>query len=122
MWFAMQASCELPQTLLHVKHLLKHSAFSIKNPNKVRAVVGAFCLANPRHFHAPNGSGYAFLADMLMMLDKTNPQIAARLATPFTRLQRYDELRQALMRNQLEKLASLELSRDLAEIVDKSLK
>ncbi|WP_454784988.1 aminopeptidase N [Legionella sp. WA2024007413] len=120
-WFAIQATCELPETLTHVKVLLKHPAFCIKNPNKVRALLGAFCMGNPRNFHALDGSGYSFLAEMLVTLDKINPQIAARLANPFTRWKRYDSSRQTLMRNQLEQLAKLELSRDLAEVVSKSL-
>ncbi|MCL5271865.1 MAG: aminopeptidase N C-terminal domain-containing protein, partial [Gammaproteobacteria bacterium] len=109
-WFSLQAASELPDALTHVKDLLKHSAFSIKNPNKVRSVIGAFCMANPRNFHAIDGSGYAFLSEMLMTLDKLNPQIAARLATPFTRWQRYDQSRQDLMKQQLEQLAKQELS------------
>lgn len=120
-WFALQAISELPQTLAEVKRLMKHAAFSIKNPNKVRALIGAFCQANPRHFHAIDGSGYAFLTDNLVIIDKINPQIAARLATPFTRWQRYDQTRQALLKHELERLAQLELSRDLREVVDKSL-
>lgn len=121
-WFALQAASELPDALSHVKKLLKHPAFSIKNPNKVRSVIGAFSMANPRNFHAIDGSGYAFLSEMLMTVDKLNPQIAARLATPFTRWQRYDQSRQTLMKHQLEWLAKQELSRDLREVVDKSLK
>jgi len=121
-WFAIQATCELPGTLVQVKHLLQHPSFSMTNPNKVRSVVGAFCQANPRHFHAIDGSGYAFLSEMLMTLDKINPQITARLATPFTRWKSYDQPRQALIRQQLEQLAKLDLSRDLREVVDKSLK
>ncbi len=120
-WFALQASCERPGTLAQVRMLLKHPAFNIKNPNKVRAVVGAFCQGNPRHFHAVDGSGYAFLHDMLLQIDKINPQIAARLATPFTRWQRLDKVRQGLMQQQLERLAAGELSRDLRELVSKSL-
>ncbi|WP_298627566.1 DUF3458 domain-containing protein, partial [uncultured Legionella sp.] len=120
-WFALQASSELPDAISHVKNLLKHPAFSIKNPNKVRSLIGAFCMANPRNFHAADGSGYAFLSEMLMTLDKLNPQIAARIATPFTRWQRYDHSRQSLMKQQLEQLAQQELSRDLREVVDKSL-
>lgn len=120
-WFALQAACELPDTLSQVKQLLQHPAFSIKNPNKVRAIVGAFCLANPRNFHAPDGSGYAFLGEMLSTVDKLNSQIAARLASPFTSWQRYDKPRQVLMKQQLEQLAQLELSRDLREVVSKSL-
>lgn len=120
-WFTIQAISELPDTLTHVKVLLKHSDFSIKNPNKVRALIGAFCMGNPRNFHALDGSGYHFLAEMLVIMDKINPQIAARLANPFTRWKRYDKPRQALMRDQLEQLAKLDLSRDLAEVISKSL-
>ena len=120
-WFALQATSELPETLKHVRQLLGHPAFSIKNPNKVRAILGAFSQANPRNFHALDGSGYAFLGEMLAKVDKLNSQIAARLATPFTRWQRYDKPRQALMKQQLEQLAALNLSRDLREVVDKSL-
>lgn len=120
-WFALQASCELPGTLAKVKKLLLHPAFNIKNPNKVRALVGAFIQENPRYFHAIDGSGYVFLTDMLIKMDKINPQIAARLATPFTRWQRLNVTRQALMKQQLKRLAAVELSRDLRELVLKSL-
>lgn len=118
---ALQATCELPGTLARVEALLAHPAFNIKNPNKVRALIGAFCQSNPRHFHALDGSGYAFLSTMLIKTDALNPQIAARLATPFTRWQRLDEERQRLMRKELEFLAAKELSRDLRELVSKSL-
>ncbi|RUR18345.1 aminopeptidase N [Legionella sp. km535] len=120
-WFALQAVSELPDALNHVKQLLNHPEFSIKNPNKVRSLIGAFCMANPRNFHAIDGSGYQFLSDMLLIVDKLNPQIAARLATPFTRWKRYDKSRQVLMSEQLKQLAKQDLSRDLREVVDKSL-
>jgi aminopeptidase N len=120
-WFSLQATCELPNTLAHVKTLLKHPAFNMKNPNKVRALIGAFTQANPRNFHDINGQGYVFLKDMLIQLDKINPQIAARLATPFTRWQRLDLPRQASMKVELQALASTTLSRDLEEVVMKSL-
>lgn len=120
-WFAIQACSELSDTLARVKILIKHPAFSMKNPNKVRAVIGAFCQANPRHFHAADGSGYVFLREMLEQMDKINPQIAARLATPFTRWRRFDATRQQLMKEQLKQLAKLDLSRDLGELVEKSL-
>jgi len=120
-WFAIQAASERAQTLDAVKELLAHPAFSIKNPNKVRSVIGAFCMGNPRNFHAIDGSGYVFLREMLFTMDQLNPQIAARLATPFTRWQRYDKTRQALMRHELEQLNLQVLSRDLREVVSKSL-
>ena len=120
-WLALQATCELPHTLERVKQLMEHPAFSIKNPNKVRALIGAFCLANPRLFHAKDGSGYAFLAEKLLILDKINPQVAARLANPFTRYQHFDKSRQGLIRQQMEMLTQADLSRDLREVIDKSL-
>ena len=119
-WFSVQASSEAPGTLAHVRLLLSHPALEMKNPNKVRAVIGAFTQLNPRHFHAIDGCGYAFLTEMLLKLDAINPQIAARLATPFTRWQRLDAPRQALMQEQLTILAGKTLSRDLTEVVEKS--
>ncbi|MFC3909741.1 aminopeptidase N [Legionella dresdenensis] len=120
-WFAIQATTELPTALNQVRELMQHPAFSLKNPNKVRSLIGAFCQANARNFHALDGSGYQFLTELLITMDKINPQIAARLATPFTRWQRYDHNRQQLMKNELQRLASQKLSRDLNEIVSKSL-
>lgn len=120
-WFAIQASSEVPETLGQVRKLLAHPDFSITNPNKARSVIGAFCMGNPRNFHAADGNGYQFLAEMLVVLDKINPQVAARMASPFTRWQRYDTSRQFLMRQQLEQLATQSLSRDLGEVVSKSL-
>ncbi|KTC76905.1 aminopeptidase N [Legionella brunensis] len=120
-WFAIQASSELRDTLTRVRILLLHPAFNIKNPNKVRALIGSFCQANPRNFHAKDGSGYAFLTEMIAKLDKINPQITARLAIPFTRWRRYDLKRQELMKEELNQLVTLDLSRDLREVVAKSL-
>ena len=120
-WFSLQAGCELPGTLGHVKELMSHPAFNMKNPNKVRALVGAFAQSNPRHFHAIDGSGYAFITDIVIEMDKINPQIAARLATPFTRWKRLNAPRQRLMKQQLERLAAIDLSPDLRELVTKSL-
>ena len=120
-WFSLQASSELPGALTRVRTLLSHPQFNIKNPNRVRSLIGAFTQANPRHFHAKDGSGYAFLTEMLLILDKINPQISARLATPFTRWQRLDAASQSKMKDQLNKLAAQHLSRDLGELVTKSL-
>lgn len=120
-WFSVQACCEQPGTLTNVKQLLSHEAFHIKNPNKVRALLGAFVQSNPRHFHAIDGSGYVFLTEQLIKLDKINPQVAARLATPFTRWQRLNEPRQMLIKQQLQRLAAENLSPDMRELVLKSL-
>jgi len=120
-WFALQASAEHEGALTRVRNLLEHPDFEMKQPNKVRAVIGAFCQNNPRYFHAADGSGYAFLTEQLLKVDKINPQIAARLATPFTRWQRLDTIRQQHILTQLEALSKVNLSADLREIVTKSL-
>lgn len=120
-WFAIQAGSELPDVLSRVKLLLDNRSFSLKNPNKVRSLIGAFTQGNPRQFHAADGSGYAFLADMLLILDKINPQVAASMAKPFTRWRQFDAPRGALMKQQLARLQALDLSRDLNEVVSKSL-
>ncbi|MDP3705743.1 MAG: aminopeptidase N [Legionellaceae bacterium] len=120
-WFTVQAAADLPDVLSRVKALLKHSAFNLKNPNKVRSLVVAFCQLNPRYFHAIDGSGYRFLTDMLMTIDKTNSQLSARLATPFTRWQRLDKTRQVLIKEELKRLSAMDLSNDLSELVTKSM-
>jgi aminopeptidase N len=121
-WFALQASAKLPDTLNRVKSLLQHEAFDIKNPNKVYALIGTFSHRNLVRFHAASGEGYQFLADCVRQLDPLNPQVAARMVIPLSQWQRYDLQRQKLMRNQLENiLTSNTISRDVSELVNKSL-
>jgi aminopeptidase N len=121
-WLSVQAMSHLPGTLDRVRMLTEHESFEIKNPNKVRALIGAFCSANQAQFHAANGQGYVFLTEYIISIDALNPQIAARLLTPLTRWKRMDEGRQALMKQALEKiLAHTGLSRDVFEIASKSL-
>jgi aminopeptidase N len=120
-WFAALALSEHASTLDEVKELMSHPSFNFSNPNKMRALVGSFCFANHRNFHADDGKGYDFLTEVLLALDKINPQVAARMATPFTRWQRLDENRQALMKTQLKFLSNKQLSKDLRELVNKSL-
>jgi aminopeptidase N len=121
-WFSIQAGSRLPDTLSQVKALMEHEAFSITNPNNVRAVVGRFCQGNAVRFHDASGAGYRFLTEQVMTLDPMNPQVAARLASAFSRWHRYDPQRQALMRAELERLSQVEkLSTDVYEIVSKSL-
>jgi aminopeptidase N len=122
-WFSVQATSVLPGTLARVKELMQHPAFDIKNPNKVRALIGAFCGQNALHFHDISGAGYEFLADRILQLNTLNPQIASRLLTPLTRWKKYNPTRQALMRAQLERIAAdTTLSKDVYEVVVKSLK
>lgn len=121
-WFSLQAVSSLKNTLSKVKMLLNHPAFSIKNPNKVRALIGAFCSGNHVRFHDISGNGYRFLTEQIRYLDSINPQIAARMVTPFVNWKRYDNKRQALIHEQLKYLANQKtLSADVAEIVEKSL-
>ena len=121
-WLTLQATSRLPGTLALVQQLLTHEAFNLRNPNKVRALIGAFCQANPAHFHAADFSGYTFLADQALALNAFNPQIAARLLAAFTRWRHYDALRQHGMRSQLQRiLAAPHLSPDVYEIAAKSL-
>ncbi len=121
-WFAVQAMAKLPGTLDQVKSLMDHPAFSIRNPNKVRSLVGAFCSGNLINFHAADGSGYAFLIDNVLTLDSLNPQIAARMLRIMSRWRRYDESRQGLMKAQFQRvLAKSDVSKDVFEIASKSL-
>jgi aminopeptidase N len=120
-WFSLQASSRLYDAG-RVAALVRHPAFDARNPNKLRAVYGAFAQANHRNFHARDGRGYAFLADAVQELDRSNPTVAARLATPLTRWRRYDGSRQRTMRTVLEGIAATEgLSKDLYEVVNKGL-
>ncbi|MVW77252.1 aminopeptidase N [Pseudomonas xionganensis] len=121
-WFSVQAACTLPGGLARVQQLMQHPAFTLKNPNKVRALIGAFAGQNPVNFHAVDGSGYRFLSDQVIILNALNPQIAARLLAPLTRWAKYDSNRQGLMKAELQRiLASGELSSDVFEVVSKSL-
>jgi len=120
-WFSVQATCALPGTLERVKTLMEHPHFEIRNPNKVRSLIGAFCGQNHINFHSADGSGYEFLADQVLKLNKLNPQIASRLLTPLTRWKKYDPARQSLMQVQLQRIkASEDLSSDVYEVVQKS--
>jgi aminopeptidase N len=120
-WLSIQALSRLPDTLERVKALTRHSAFTIRNPNKVRALIGSFA-ANSVRFHDPGGAGYEFLTGQVIAIDPMNPQIAARLVSAFTLWKRYDEKRKALMKAQLERiLKTPNLSKDVSEIVIKSL-
>jgi aminopeptidase N len=121
-WLSLQATSRLPDTLRQVEGLLAHPAFDLRNPNRVRALIGAFAQGNPVRFHAAAGEGYAFLAEQVLRLDALNPQVAARMVAPMARWRRYDQGRQAHLRAQLERvLARPGLSRDVYEVVSKSL-
>ncbi|MDD5632333.1 MAG: DUF3458 domain-containing protein, partial [Methylococcales bacterium] len=121
-WFALQASSHNPETFATVQALIHHPAFDLKNPNRVRALIGAFSQANPLHFHAANGQGYQFLADQIIALNTLNPQVASRMLSALTSWRRYDDGRQALMKAQLERIMTTEaISKDVYEVASKSL-
>jgi len=121
-WFALQASSSMPDTFATVQALMQHPAFDLKNPNRVRSLIGAFSQSNPLHFHAANGQGYQFLADRIIALNTLNPQVASRMVGALTAWRRYDEGRQALMKAQLERIITTEaISKDVYEVASKSL-
>jgi aminopeptidase N len=121
-WFALQASAPLAKTNRRVRELMQHPDFKLTNPNRVRSLIGTLAMNNPFAFHAPDGEGYAILADTILALDKLNPQVAARIATAFRSWAMLEAKRRALARAQLERiLAAPGSSRDLFEIVSKSL-
>ncbi|MCG6658701.1 aminopeptidase N [Halomonas campisalis] len=120
-WFSIQVTRPQPDALERVKFLMEHPAFSLKNPNKVRALIGAFAGQNRVNFHRADGEGYRLLADVVIELNRLNPEIAARIITPLTRWQRFDEARQALMKAELERIRAEELSPNVYEVVQKAL-
>jgi aminopeptidase N len=120
-WLGLQAGSCRPGTVDEVRALMKDPAFDIRNPNRVRSLVGAFS-ANHLRFHGADGSGYRLVSEVIAQLDKINPQVAARMAGAFEAWRRYDQSRQSLMRNELTKLSKLDgLSSNLFEVVTKML-
>ncbi|WP_233117056.1 aminopeptidase N [Aggregatibacter actinomycetemcomitans] len=121
-WFALQASRPEENVLNNVMQLMEHPSFNFNNPNRVRSLVGTFAGQNLKAFHAIDGSGYRFLTDILIKLNKSNPQVASRLIEPLIRFVRYDAQRQTLMKRALERISETEdLSRDLYEKIEKAL-
>ncbi|MCW9036271.1 MAG: aminopeptidase N [Rhodospirillales bacterium] len=121
-WLALQAKSTVSGTLQRVTALLTHEAFTIKNPNKVRSLIGVFAIANPVVFHANDGTGYDFLADRVIELNEVNPQVAARLIQPLGRWRKFAPQRQELMKAALERVLNTpNLAKDIYEITSKSL-
>ncbi len=120
-WFSIQAVSQHDNVLTRIQQLMQHPAFEFTNPNKVRSLISAFATMNLRAFHNINGQGYGFIMDQVLALDKFNPQMAARLVKVFSRWKRFDLSRQQLMKAELDRALQAELSRDVYEIVSKSL-
>jgi len=120
-WFALQATAQRSDTVAAVQRLTKHAEFTFSNPNRLRALAGAFG-ANQWAFNSASGRGYDLLADMIIEADRLNPQTAARLITPFGRWRRFEPKRAALMRAALERIvAAPGLSKDVFEQASKSI-
>jgi aminopeptidase N len=121
-WFTLQARSQRPDTLDTVKALAAHPRFNVRNPNRVRSLVGAFALRNFAAFNAADGAGYAFAATQVVTLDPMNPQLASTIAGAFNLWKRYAQPRRTLMRRCLERIADTPgLSPDVAEIVTRTL-
>jgi aminopeptidase N len=121
-WMSLQAMSCRPDALARVQSLTRHPAFTIENPNRVRALIGAFVMGNQLRFHAADGAGYRFLGDHVLKLDALNPQVAARLCGAFETWRRFDSRRQQLIREQLTRINKTKgLSRNVLEITEKTL-
>jgi len=120
-WLQVQASADVPNAVEVVRSLLTHEAYESTNPNSIRALLQVFASANPAGFHKPDGSGYEFIADQVIELDRTNPQVAARLASSFDTWRNHIDERKILMAAQLERIKENATSKDTLEIVTRSL-
>lgn len=121
-WFMIQAMADYDGLINDVIALKSHPDFIISNPNRARSLISAFS-SNLYHFHKADGSGYKFLADCIIELDKLNPQVSARMVSSFAQWKLFDERRSALQKEQLERIQAQEkLSPDTYEVVLRCLK
>jgi len=121
-WFGVQATADLPDVTERVEALMKHEDFTLKNPNRARALIASYSRGNPAAFHAEDGRGYRYLADAVIAMNALNPQIASRLVDPLLGWRRVGPVRQGKMRAELDRiLATEKLSKDVYEKVSKSL-
>jgi aminopeptidase N len=121
-WFQVQATIPGAATVARVRELMRHEKFKITNPNRVRALLGTFANANQTAFNSADGSGYRLYADMILTVEKDNPQVAARLATAFRSWRSLEPKRREMARETLAGIAGRKgLSRDLADIVGRTL-
>ncbi|WP_306250932.1 aminopeptidase N [Parvularcula sp. IMCC14364] len=119
-WLAWQALSGLPGALAEIQRLMAHEAFDLRNPNKVRALIGAFAMENPGTFHLADGSGYAFFFDRIRELDPVNPQVAARLLTATENWRRLEPGRRGKLSEKLKALCATEgLSKNVYEMAER---
>ncbi len=121
-WFMLQGCNPANNALEIIKKTMNHEAFSLKNPNRTRNLIGGFLNNNPVNFHDKSGAGYRFAGEILRELNSSNPQVASRLIDPLLKFRKYDDERQALIRKELEQLKAMDnLAKDLFEKVSKAL-
>ena len=121
-WLALQAAIAEPETLQRVQALMNHSGFSLSNPNRTRSLIGSFAMSNPSQFHRADGAGYNFLADIVLELDRSNPQVAARLLSSFRTWRSMESTRREHALAALKRIAAVEgLSPDVSDIAVRSL-
>ena len=130
MWLRLQGGAPYGDALQRVKDVMakyqdvadeKDRVFDIKNPNKLRALIGSFA-GNSKQFHRKDGEGYKFLADIIIQLNSLNPQIGARMTTPFMQWRRYDEERQNLMQKEMQRIKNTpDLAPGISELIGKAL-
>jgi aminopeptidase N len=120
-WFVMQGAAHATD-VARMRELMKHPAFTLKNPNRARSLLFSFCNANAARFHAADGSGYAFWSEQVIALNAINPQVASRLARSLDRWRKYTPALQKHMQAALRQIAKApKLSRDVHEVIDKAL-
>jgi aminopeptidase N len=121
-WFALQAVIPEPATLDRVRALMGHPAFSAANPNRIRALIGAFAQANHTQFNRRDGAGYDFVANFVLELDAKNPQVAARLMSAFRSWRALEAQRRERAEATLRRVAAMPaLSPDVKDIVARTL-
>ncbi|ASA54399.1 aminopeptidase N [Vibrio gazogenes] len=121
-WFALQGTNSAEDALAVIQETMNHEAFTLKNPNRIRSLIGSFLNQNPARFHDKSGNGYRFAGEILQQLNAINPQVASRLIDPLLKYKRYDSVRQKLMKQELEALLNMDnLAKDLYEKVTKAL-
>jgi aminopeptidase N len=121
-WFVLQGTNPADNALDVIKASMSHPAFSLKNPNRIRSLIGSFLNQNPIKFHDKTGSGYQFSGQILRELNSSNPQVASRMVDPLLKLGRYDSSRQQMLKVELESLMKLDnLAKDLFEKISKAL-
>ena len=121
-WLTVQATAPFTETLARIRTLTAHPTFSYANPNRVRALIGAFATGNQTQFNRPDGAGFDFVADTVLSLDKRNPQVAARLLSAFRSWRALEPSRRVLAESALRRVAETSgLSSDVQDIATRSL-